>query len=140
MDALSRIAAGRYGVVTIGEAEKCGVTRAQVRTLIRQGQWMRPRSGILVSSSAAASWMQQCAIASMASRGILSCRTAGFIHGLDGISDPPIEVTIPSSQNRPAGPWVIHRADNLVAADTVKVKGLHVTSLARTLVDLGSVA
>ena len=136
---LAKTAAARHGVVSIEEAQACGLTRSQVDTMVKRGEWTRPRRGVLVSNAVADSWYRQAAIAALSTSGVLSHRAGGFIHRLDGIRSAPIELTKDRGLSRAGGPWLVHTSSMLTPADYTMVKGLPVTTLARTVIDLGRV-
>ncbi len=67
---------------------------------------------------------------------MVSHRAAAKLHGLEGISGFPIDVTVPSmATRRPPG---CHRS-KIVDSETVMIAGLRVSSLVRTLQDLAMV-
>ncbi len=67
---------------------------------------------------------------------MVSHRAAAKLHGLEGISGFPIDVTVPSlATRRPPG---CHRS-KIVDSETVMIAGLKVSSLVRTLQDLAMV-
>ena len=136
---LSRLAAQRHGVVTVADAMQAGLTPAQLRTARRSGDWSSPVRGLLVAVAAPATWEQECAIAVLATGGVLSHRAAARLHRLDGFDEAPCEVTLPRGRTRAAIDVVMHRTATLDPADITEVSGLPVTSIARTLVDLGAV-
>ncbi len=136
---LARLAARRSGVVTVAEAHNAGLTRAQLRTLQRRGDWSSPVHGVLVAAAATPSWVQRCAIAAMASNGVLSHRAAAQLHRLDGVDDAPVELSVSRRSARLSLDAVVHRATFLEPVDITEVSGMPVTSIARTIVDLGEV-
>ena len=67
---------------------------------------------------------------------MVSHRAAAKLHGLEGISGFPIDVTVPSlATRRPPG---CHRS-KIVDSETVMIAGLKVSSIVRTLQDLAMV-
>lgn len=137
---LLQLAGNRHGVTSTVEAQQVGVSRAQIRTLRRNGQLVSPHRGVLVSTSAPESWLQTCAIATVFSGGILSHRAAATLHGFDGFEYRSPEVTIPANKHKPAAPWSCHRSFQLEEIDFLEVRGILATSMARTLADLGAVS
>jgi very-short-patch-repair endonuclease len=69
---------------------------------------------------------------------VVSHRAAAALWGLAGFVAELIELTVPRSRRR-AGPGIIHRHP-LPSSDVTVVEGLPVTTPARTLLDLASVA
>lgn len=136
---LAKMAAAKHGVVSRDQAIEIGLTRSQINTLVARGEWRRPFRGIMVSAAAPQGWLQDAAIATIVTRGGLSHRAAAQVWGLDGIQNAPIEVVVPRTQNVPSGPWITHRSKALDPGDMTVINGLAVTSLPRTVVDLGHV-
>lgn len=129
-----------HGVTTLANALELGVTPSQVRTLVRNGHLVRPHRGLLVATAVPRSWLQDCSLAVHWSRGVLSHRAAARLHELDGFTRDGPEVTIPCGLAIPSFTWPVHRTDRLSKLDVTTVRGIPVTSIARTLVDLGAVS
>lgn len=136
---LSRLAAQRLGVITVAEAMAAGMTRAQLRSAQRRGEWTSPARGVLVAAAAPSSWAQECAIAAMATRGVVSHRAAARLHRLDGFEEAPVELTVARRRARSSLDVFEHRTTTLGAWDITEVFGMPITSVARTIVDLGAV-
>lgn len=139
MTAMAAFAASRHGVIGVAEATKLGVSRSRLRTAIARGDWTRPAQGVLVATAAPATWLQLAMIAVIASGGVLSHRAAARLHGLDGFEDACVEVTVAANCSWRMPGVVVHRARPIDRGDVLEVDGIAVTSIARTLVDLGSV-
>ena len=137
--ALHRFAAQQHGVVSSSQAAGFAVTRSQIRSGIRRGEWVSPHSGVFVATAAPSTWMQRCAIAAHRTNGLISHRAAARLHGLDGFDTDVVELTVADSRHRHSGGFVLHRSSVLTSADCTVKAGISVTSLARTLVDLGAV-
>ena len=166
--ALMRLAATQHGVISASEAASFEVTRAQLRSGIRRGDWLTPHPGVLIAAAAPATWMQRCMIASQRSGGLISHRAAARLHGLDGFHGSEsgtrrrggggssrgssggsgggssgegglVELTVPDSRSRATGDYLVHRTCVLAPEDCTVTAGIAVTSIARTLVDLGAV-
>ena len=136
---LAARAAVRHGVVAVTEATELGLTRGQLRAAINRGDWKSPMRGVLVASGAPATWHQLCAIATVAAAGVLSHRAAARLHRLDGFRDAAVELTVPLTRHWHGSGVIVHRSAHLTPSDIVTVAGIRVTSIARTLVDLGAV-
>ncbi len=156
--ALLRYAATQHGVISAAEAANFDVSRAQLRSGTRRGDWLTPHSGVLISAAAPATWMQRCMVATQRTGGLISHRAAARLHGLDGFHGSEsgtrgsssssgrgvgesalIELTVPDSRSRAVGDFLIHRTCVLAPEDCTVTAGIAVTSIARTLVDLGAV-
>ena len=164
-----RLAAKQHGVISAAEATNFEVTRAQLRSGIRRGDWLTPHAGVLIAAAAPATWMQRCMVATQRSGGLISHRAAARLHGLDGFHGTEngtrsrgsgsrivgrgiggagrggddeaglVELTVPDSKSRATGDFLVHRTCVLAPEDCTVTAGIAVTSIARTLVDLGAV-
>jgi hypothetical protein len=135
----ARFAARQHGALSSTQAKTCGLTRNQIRQLVRSGRWRVGRHAIYVVDGAPCTW-RQCAWISLLACGadaVLSYRAAAYLHGLIDEEPPKVDVTMAhrSRNGRPNG-VAIHRAVHLGAGDRRRVNGFPVTSPARTLVDL----
>jgi very-short-patch-repair endonuclease len=72
------------------------------------------------------------------SKGVASHRAAARLHGLDGADDGPLEVTVPVDRNPRCRKVRVHRC-NLETAEKGVARGIPVTTVERTLVDLAAV-
>ena len=164
-----RLAAKQHGVISAAEAANFEVTRAQLRSGIRRGDWLTPHAGVLIAAAAPTTWMQRCMVATQRSGGLISHRAAARLHGLDGFHGTEngtrsrgsgsrivgrgiggagrggddeaglVELTVPDSKSRATGDFLVHRTCVLAPEDCTVTAGIAVTSIARTLVDLGAV-
>jgi very-short-patch-repair endonuclease len=69
----------------------------------------------------------------------VSRRAAGILWGLDGIDAAPIELSTTGRQRAPRKGILVHRVRTLVDDEIVTQKGIPVTSIPRTLLDLAGV-
>ena len=128
------------GVFSRAQALAAGYSDKRIRHLLSVGTWLRCHPGIYCQAGLATSidmnaWV---AVLSAGPHAVLSHRTAGTLHGLDGT--PPavhFDVSVPRARvprNVPRAK--IHRTE-LAPEDTAVCRGFPVTSVARTLVDVG---
>lgn len=106
-----------------------------VRWKVETGLWVRRQRGVYQVDRRPQTWLEKVWAAVLAGGhgSLASHRTALLIWGLDGLSDAPVEVTVPYS-NRPVPAGVIvHRTRRVQDED--EVTGLPVTSVPRTLLD-----
>jgi hypothetical protein len=78
------------------------------------------------------------AIATLSTGGTASHRAAARLHQMDGPWGDVIELTVVRNR-RVSSEWVVHRVGTLGKDDLITVDGIQVTTLARTLCDLGAV-
>jgi predicted transcriptional regulator of viral defense system len=138
--ALCRLAEGQCGLFSAAQAAQLGISRAQLSRAASHGYLRRSRSGVYAFVGTPASILEPLVAAALAigPDAVISHTAAACVHNLYGaaarVRAP--ELTVPRHQNpRPLG-VVIHRSGPLVAADLIVKHGVHVTSPARTIVDL----
>ena len=141
---LRRLAERQGGVVTREQARQCGCPEPQIRRLIRAGDWKPLRRGVLAAAAvvqepgrrrvaeAAAAWL------ALGRRPVLSHTSAALLHHLVLPDDPAVELTAdPRVLRWRRGDGFLLHAATLVPRHTTERDGLPVTSVARTVVDLG---
>lgn len=138
--AVSRSAASRYGVFTRAQATSNGLDRRSIVRLLDAGAVRFAAPGVYVCSSVPPSWEQRLAIAQAAGggHGIVSHRSAGRLHRVDGL-DSTEAVELSSTRRLKIDGAVVHEVAWLSPRDVVVIDGFRVTGLARTLCDLGCV-
>ena len=137
-----QLAAQQYGALSSSQARAWGLTRNQVRQLVRSGRLIAVRRSVYIVAGSPSTWEQRASIALLAGgdEAALSFRAAGFLHGLMDEKPGRIDVTVPhKTHNGDVDDVIVHRAVHLGAHDTRTVRALRVTCPARTLVDLASV-
>lgn len=131
-------AARRHGVIDPREVERLGISRQTLRTAVDNGVVRPTDRGVVVVSGAPVTWTQRVLIATTATGGVASHRCAARLHRLDGFADAPVELTMGPGGTRRAG-RLVHRTSTLDRTMLTEVASIPVTSIARTLVDLGAV-
>lgn len=133
------VAASQAGAVSRAQLTDLGVARGQRRSLIRQGVLRRVAPGVLVLAGSDSSWPQDLWVCLLGAGEFSFAyrRSAAVLWGLDGVEPGTVEVAVARGRNpRQSG---TARLTGLGPGDVVRLGGLRVTSIARTLVDLGSV-
>jgi predicted transcriptional regulator of viral defense system len=134
---LARLADGAHGVVTRGRMAAAGISRAQIGQRVRSGALIRVHRGVYrvghQAPSTEARYMA--AVLACGEGALLSGRAAGHLLGLIKGRPPEPEVTAPVKR-RVAG-LNVRRAGDL-AVDAIRWRGIPVTSVPRTLVDLAA--
>lgn len=136
---LVTIAIAQCGVFSRAQALAAGYTERRIHHLLSSGTWLRCHSGIYCLAGVAPSFDLNAWIAVLAagSGAVLSHRTAGTLHNLDG-TPPPVrfEVSVPEARVPRNVPRArIHRTE-LAPGDIAVCRGFPVTSIVRTVVDL----
>ncbi len=123
------------------QAIAMGMSRRKVYRRVEQKIWKKLHSGIFLTTPDVigdAAWKATLAgqLLSGGEKAMVSHRSAGLLHSLEGIHGLPVETAIPlKARTRPEGS---HRT-RCVDPNPITVDGLITTSLARTLIDLADV-
>jgi len=135
---LARLAGASHGVVTRGELLRAGVTVAEIKHRVRAGSLLRVHRGVYRVGHTAPSLEARylAAVRACGHDALLSGRAAGYLLGWSKGSPPAPEVTAPT-QRRVKG--VATRRARTSTPDATIVRGIPVTTVARTIVDLAAV-
>lgn len=136
--AVAELAARQHNLVTRAQARGLGLSDLMIRRRIRTGRWRRVRRGVLAVGGAPPTFEQAVMSAVLAGgdTAAASHGTAAFLWGL--LSRPPDQIeitTVLERQVRIEGVRA-HRTGILHELDRTTVRGIPVTSVARTIVDL----
>lgn len=136
---LADTAARQHGVVAWWQIHAAGYTRDLVDARLRRGRLHRINRGAYAvghrSLTGDARWMA--AVLSLGPGAVLSHRSAAALWGLADAPSPLIDVTVPGPGGRKRREGIrVHRAE---VERTVR-RGIPVTTVARTLLDLAAVA
>lgn len=148
MARVSRIAAGQWGLLTVAQAERDGVSRSQVARLAEAGILERMEQGVYAATSSTgtdlmlkAAWLALDPTRTAEERltdpvraGIVSHRSAAALHQLGDLLDDVPEISY-SHRKQTRRDIRVHRSD-LNAADITLVDGLPTTTVERTVADL----
>lgn len=139
MGAVAELAASQHGALTRAQAAALSFDRRRVATALRSGWLAEPLPGVLVTATSRPTWARRMCMATLASAGSAASHRAGArLHRLDGFRDDLVELI--ARRGLVPRPGVIaHRTTVLDATDLTVVAGIRVTSLVRTLADLGAV-
>lgn len=137
----ARIARGtsrHHGVLLPKVLDAAGVTARQRQGRVRSGEWRRLDNGILVLGGVAETVaMLATAAAAALPHGTLSHDTAGWVHGVEKVDERSIHLTVDAGTTCRCPGATVHRSA-LGTIDVTRRRGFVVTTLERTLVDLGS--
>jgi very-short-patch-repair endonuclease len=133
---IERIASRSHGVVTRRELLDAGVSRHEIEHRLRTGSLIRTYRGVFRvghrAPSLEASYVA--AVRACGERALLAGRAAGHFYGLARGAAPPPEVLAPGSR-RVSGIRV-RQTREIDPRDATVHRGIPITSLPRTLVDL----
>lgn len=140
---LATLAARQHGVVTRGQLVELGLDKDQISYRVRVGRLHRiHRSVYAVGHSRLGnegSWLA--AVLAIGEGAALSHRSAAELWRLLLPSRGEVDVTTPGRGGRNERPGLrVHRSTTLTRGDVVRLDGIQVTTVARTLVDLRRLA
>jgi very-short-patch-repair endonuclease len=139
--AVAELAASQHGALTRSQAAECGLPPRMIRSRLAAGVFDAPHPGVLTVASTPPTWRRQLKAATLARPGrlLVSVRAAGALHALDGLDPTMVEIHSPAEMRVRLEGVIVHRVADLATGDRHVIDGIPVTSLARTLADLGSV-
>jgi very-short-patch-repair endonuclease len=134
---LAVIARRQHGVVSVRQLRRLGYTHASVHRAGAAGRLHRLHHGVYAVGHTNLSLEGRCLAGVLASgpRALLSHFSAAWLHDLLSTEPIPVHVTTPVPRKR-RGALRLHHSRTLEEADRAFVKGIPVTSVARTSLDL----
>jgi very-short-patch-repair endonuclease len=135
-----QLAASQFGLVTRRQGETCDLTRREIEGLIRRRVWIRAHPGVYRVSTASTDWPHALMAAWLwgEGRAIVSHRAAAALWELEGFWKSNVELTSTSGLKAPDN-IKLHRTRTLERADRTMKRGIGVTTVERTLLDLSGV-
>jgi len=140
--AVGRLAAAQHAVLSRAQALALGASLQEIRHRVDVGAWRRVHAGVYAIAGSPKTYEQRLVAACLAigPEAAASHRAAATVHGLLSYRDPPVEVTTTRLRSPELDGVVVHRLADLHERWVQRVDGVRVTTVARTLVDLGAVA
>jgi very-short-patch-repair endonuclease len=137
--ALAALAGRQHGVVSTAQLRRLGFTKQAVGRYVERRRLLRLHRGVYAvgHTGLTADSRRLAAVMACGPGALLSHRAAGALQRLLP-SSPQFDVTVPRGRKSKAG-IVIHRSRLIHDEDRAAVRGIPVTSVARTLVDLADV-
>ncbi|MDQ3661834.1 MAG: hypothetical protein M3454_12400 [Actinomycetota bacterium] len=129
----------QFGLITRIQARRAGLSERQIDHRLQSGMWRLVHPRVYAASEYPVDWHQRSLAACLwaGPPAALSHRSAGLLWKLEGIVGSRVEITTP---RRLADSTVlIHRSSLLKRDDVTHIRGLPVTSVGRTLLDLAAV-
>jgi very-short-patch-repair endonuclease len=136
---LAALAGRQHGVVSVAQLRELGLSKHAVRNAVQRERLLPVHRGIYAVGHAAPT-LDACRMAAVLACGVgalLSHRAGAELQGLVR-SAPRFEVTVAHGRQSRDG-IVVHRSRLIHDEDRDQVRGIPVTSVARTLVDLADV-
>jgi very-short-patch-repair endonuclease len=138
---LAALATRQHGVVSIGQLHQLGLDGRLVRRRQLAGRLHRVHRGVYAVGHAALAvdGRRMAAVLACGERALLSHRSAAAAWGLRPTSRTRWEVTTSQRGRRSPTGIELHAARALAADDATTLRGVPITSVSRTLVDLAGV-
>ena len=135
-----RISAGQFGVLSRAQALACGLSRHDIAGLLRRGLWVHALPSVYRCAAAPVEWPQAAMAASLWAdgRAVVSHRAAAALWEFEGFWRSRVELCGTTGLSAPAG-VTFHRVRRLARSDLSRRRGIPVTGVARTLLDLAAV-
>ena len=139
----AELARAQHGAVSHAQLEKLGVPSRTVRSWLK-GTWRAAHPGVLINSCVPETFLQRCWAAYLAAGdpSAISHEAAARLHRLTGFGGAGVVLNAPhGDHHRISGVRVHQIADMFRMPDHLtRLGGMPISSVARTLVDLGAVA
>jgi len=135
---MARIAGSAHGVVTREELRRAGISAAAIKHRLRTGALLREHRGVYRVGHRAPSVEARylAAVRACGRHALLSGLAAAHLLGIVRGPAPPPEVT--ATTERRVGGVATRRSRHFEPRDATTWRGIPVTSVARTLVDLAT--
>jgi hypothetical protein len=127
------------GLVSRQQALALGMHPGRITRRLQAGRWTQVHLGVYRVGPLELDWRGRLRAACLAAApgAVAAYRGAGALFGLDPIKAGPIEVTVPHSTETNLVGVITHRSRRLDERDRTEIYGIPVTSVPRTLLDLG---
>lgn len=134
-------AATQYGLIRRDDARRLGLSDRQILHRVGRGEWIRRSSGVFALDGSLGGTAQDTLAAAWAVGGAAARRSGSWVPEV--LDDPPEVPDVVSCRGsgRALHPseLTLHRTDTLPPSDLTIRKGIPVTTVERTLCDLGAV-
>jgi predicted transcriptional regulator of viral defense system/very-short-patch-repair endonuclease len=136
---LASVAAGQHGLLTRAQALAAGATPSVVDHRVASGRWIGVGRGLYRVAGVPFTWETRLVGACLAGPAVASHRSAAVLWGIGDVRPGRPEVTIPRGHRLQVAGVRVHESRDLGAADPRRLRGIPVTGVERTLIDLGMV-
>ena len=125
------------GVITLAQAEQCGLSRHAVDRRVRSGHWRRCSPGVFFVDDRpfTDAARVRAAVWGYGADATASGLAAAWWHGLTKFPPEAVEMTVPRASHHPHRDGVRMRRRDLTPADVVERNALRVTELGLTVVE-----
>lgn len=139
--AMEALAAQQCGVFSREQAIDSGADQALIRRQVSTGRWRRVAPCVYGFPGVGDTWLRRVWIAHLhgGPETVVSHGSAARLHGFRSIEGYPIDVTVGRNRTRSLAESRRHRVDDLAPDHVTQLRGLPVTTPARTAFDLAGV-
>lgn len=137
-DEVTCLAARQHGLLATRQLVELGLSAAVVRRRIASGRWAKVDTGVVRIAGTPVTWASQ-VLASVLAAGpdaVASHRTAGALWELDGCRRGPIDISVSAGKRYRRDGIYTHESTDLDRSERVYRRGIPVTPIDRTLLDL----
>jgi very-short-patch-repair endonuclease len=139
-DVIAALAAQQHGHITRRDAIRAGMPPRMIDRRVASGEWIQAAPGVYRMRGAPDTWLGRLTAATMHLPGaVVSHEAAAALHRLPTFSPGPVTVSVAHESTRRSPVALVRQSTDLVADHRTAVRGLPVTTVARTLVDLARV-
>ncbi|HZJ27844.1 MAG TPA: type IV toxin-antitoxin system AbiEi family antitoxin domain-containing protein [Acidimicrobiia bacterium] len=137
---ITALAQRQWGLVTYGQAIRCGLSPEKIQRRVASGRWIRVRRGVYAVAGVPPSWEQAVTAAVLAAGAgaVASHGTAAALWGLPGFERGDLEITTDRPDQRRLPGVRTHRTSVFLRAEHTIRRGIPMTSVARTLADVSA--
>ena len=131
--------AEQYGLVSRAQVLAAGMTQHHIRWRVRTGQWVRAAYGVYRHAAVPATPQSEMLGPCLAHGALASHRSAAALHDIDGYRLDRVELVVAEGSVRRIPGARLHYSRQMHLARPVVRKGVPVTGLSRTVLDLAAV-
>lgn len=137
--ALAALAGRQHGLFTRTQVRSCGFSRGAIDFRVQCGAWRAVDHGVYRTATTPTSYQQRLLAACLAGPAVASHRAAASLWRLPANDGAPVEVTAVRHRRRGPTDVIWHESVRLDSRETTHIDSIPVTTVTRTLLDLGSV-
>ena len=140
--AVARLISTQYGLITKEQARAAGMSDAAIQRRVAAGFWQRKYRGVFRDVAVPVTWHGELMAITLSKPQMIwiSHGAAAELWGLDGFESGVLEVTTVADIRRCRGAVSVHRVASMPRVDVAVVRSIPVTTVHRTLIDLGACA
>lgn len=133
--------ARQHALITIAQAQELGASRQLVANYVRRGIWERVARGLYGPCGVPMTWRRRLmgAVLVAPPGSLASHRSCAALHRVGGLSDPPLELSVPRGHRHRPADVIVHESTDLELARRCTVDFIPTTGRARLAMDLGAV-